>query len=176
MLRFIAGCSVRFATTGFDVENILERHCDVRIPSFSSFVTLLPFISSFSSLLRTVFLVLPLVLISSIRIISFPTLAELFLFVLLSFCMHIFQSELETDCTSSSSIEVVPLLPLCAFTACAQITSRLFSSYKFSVYLTLQHSVYDLRYCYTCVDANRHAPRSEQADRSSYRPVSYLEN
>lgn len=96
---------VRLVTTGFGVENISERRCEVCIASFS-FVPILPFISSFSSLLPTTILVLYLFLISPIRIISFPTFADLFLFVLLSYCIHMFQPELEADRPSSSNIEV----------------------------------------------------------------------
>lgn len=85
---------VRFATTGFGVENILEQQCEVRIPSFSTFVSLLHSISLISSLLPTVFLALSLVLISPFRIIPFPSFTDQFLVVLLSLCIHTFQSEL----------------------------------------------------------------------------------
>ena len=72
--------------------------------------------------------------------------------------------------------QAVSRLRLYAVTVCVETTSRLLSSFKFPIYLILQQSVDVLMYCYTWVEANPHALRSQQEDRSPYRPVSCLEN
>ena len=66
----------------------------------------------------------------------------------------------------------MPLLPLYAVRVFVETTSCLFSSSKFPIYPIFQHEVSDLRHCYTCADAKRHVLRSEQGDRSPYRPIS----
>jgi len=73
--------------------------------------------------------------------------------------------------------QAVTRLRLYAVTVCAETTSRLFGSLKFPVHLIFQRCVDQLMHCcHTCVEANRHALRSEQGDRSPCRRISRLEN